>query len=82
MDEDKQSEGKKKRNSRTMTRLYRSKRRRPSTIVDRPPRRSPVHLLRGGEVGGGRDIAVEKFCPNMSLRSSADAAKSPIRPNG
>jgi hypothetical protein len=32
-----------------------------------------VHLLRGGEVGGGRDIAVEKFSLNMFLRSSAEA---------
>jgi hypothetical protein len=47
MDEDKQTEEKKRRNSRTVTRLYRSERRRPSTIVDRPPKRSPVHLLRG-----------------------------------
>jgi hypothetical protein len=45
MGEDKQTEGKKRRNSRTMTGLYESERRRSSTIVDGSLRRLPVHLL-------------------------------------
>jgi hypothetical protein len=45
MDEDKQTEGKKRRNSRTVTGLYESERRRPSTIVDESLRRLPMHLL-------------------------------------
>jgi hypothetical protein len=61
MDEDKQTEGKKRRNSRTVTKLYRSKRRRPSTIVDGPPGRLPVHLLRGASPPRGISSAAARM---------------------